>query len=270
MTEGGYIPTLIMGVVNATPDSFFDGGRYATAEAAIAHGRRLLADGADILDVGGESSRPGAAPVGAEEELRRVLPVVEVLAAEGAYVSVDTYRAETARRCLAAGARMINDISALRGDGEMAAVCAAAGCDVVLMHMQGTPQTMQQTPHYDDVVGDIVAFFEERLRAAEDAGIDMERIWIDPGFGFGKTVAHNLELLRRLREFTSLGRPILLGTSNKSTIGAVLGCEAEDRTEGTAATVTAGILNGARAVRVHDVRFMKRVAQMTDAIVQGR
>jgi len=258
-----------MGVVNVTPDSFFDGGRFVDADAAVAHGMQLVADGADIVDVGGESSRPGAEPVAIEEELRRVLPVVARLADEGVVVSIDTYRAETARRCVEAGAAMINDITALSGDDDMADVVAVSGCDVVLMHMLGTPQTMQENPVYGDVVLDICGFFDERIARAKSQGIDERRIWIDPGFGFGKTVEHNLELIRRLREFTRFGRPVLIGTSNKSTIGKVLGTGSDERMEGTAATVAVAIQNGADAVRVHDVRMMSRVARMTDAIVGG-
>lgn len=261
--------TLVMGVLNVTPDSFYDGGSHEHPEQAVAHARRMLADGADLIDVGGESSRPGAEPLTAEAELARVEPVLEALRAENAAVSIDTYHAATARRALELGAVMVNDITALRGDPAMAEVVAAATCDYVLMHMQGTPGTMQRNPRYDDVVDDICAFFEERLAVAEAAGIARERIWLDPGFGFGKTVAHNLELLRRLGEFSRFGLPVLVGTSNKSTIGKVLGADAGDRTEGTAATVAAAILNGAAAVRVHDVKTMYRVARMTDAIARG-
>jgi len=208
--------TLVMGIVNITPDSFYDGGRLADANAARDHGNALVRDGADILDVGGESSRPGADPVSPDEELRRVLPVVEALVPMDVPVSVDTYHAETARRALALGAAMINDITALRGDSEMAAVVAEHRCPCVLMHMQGEPRTMQQAPHYDDVVDDIRAFFEERLAFAAAAGIGEEQIWLDPGFGFGKTVEQNLLLLRRLGEFHCFGRPLLMGVSKTS------------------------------------------------------
>lgn len=262
-------PTQIMGVLNVTPDSFSDGGRYVECATACAHARRMVTEGAHWIDVGGESSRPGAAPVGEEEERRRVVPVVETLAAEGLTVSVDTYRADTARQCLAAGARMINDITALQGDPAMAETLAAAGCICVLMHMQGTPETMQQAPRYNDVVDEIRHFLEQRVTVATAAGIPEENLWLDPGFGFGKTVAHNLEIIRRLGEFTSLGFPLLVGTSNKSTIGAVLDLPVDERMEGTAATVAVSIMNGAHAVRVHDVRAMARVARMTDAIVHG-
>lgn len=261
--------TLVMGVLNVTPDSFYDGGRFDDPAAAIARAQTLVADGADILDVGGESSRPGADPLTANEEWARIGPVLEQTAALGAPVSVDTYHAETARRALACGAAMVNDITALRGDPGMATVVAEAGCGVVLMHMRGNPKTMQDAPQYEDVVDEICAFFEERIAFATNAGIAETHIWLDPGFGFGKTVAHNLEVLRRLDTFRRFGRPVLIGTSNKSTIGHVLGTPPGERSEGTAATVAIGIANGADAVRVHDVRAMARVAKMTDAIVRG-
>jgi len=261
--------TLVMGVLNVTPDSFFDGGRFDDPDAAVARARQLVEDGADILDVGGESSRPGAAPLTPDAEWARVAPVFERAGDLGAPVSIDTYHAETARRALAAGAAMVNDITALRGDAAMAGVVAAAGRPVVLMHMRGTPETMQLAPRYDDVVDDICAFFEECMAGAVREGVAEENIWLDPGFGFGKTVAHNLELMRRLAEFKRLGRPVLIGTSNKSTIGQVLGLPTGERMEGTAATVAIGIANGADAIRVHDVKAMTRVARMADAIVRG-
>ena len=262
--------TLVMGIVNVTPDSFFDGGAHFDADSAVAHGMRLIQDGADILDVGGESSRPGAAPVTPGEEQRRVLPVVERLVPLGVPVSVDTMHAETARRALAAGAVMVNDISAFRADPEMAGVAADAGCACVLMHMQGTPQTMQAAPAYGDVVDDIRAFLAERTEFALSRGVRLENIWLDPGFGFGKTVEQNLLLLRRLDEFLTLGRPLLLGTSNKSTIGAVMDAPPGERTLGTAATVAFAIAKGVHCVRVHDVKTMAGVARMCDAIRHGR
>jgi dihydropteroate synthase len=258
-----------MGVLNVTPDSFSDGGHFTDVKLAILHARAMVGDGAHIVDVGGESTRPGAEPMEPHEEQRRVLPVIEQLAAEQISVSVDTYHADTARRAIVLGARMINDITALRGDPAMVEVVAEAGCAVVLMHMLGTPQTMQESPRYDDVVDDICRFFEERIRFATKMGVREDAIWLDPGFGFGKTPAHNLELLRRLAEFKKFGRPILIGTSNKSTIGTVLNLPVEERMEGTAATVAVAIANGADAVRVHDVKRMARVAKMTDAIVRG-
>lgn len=269
--EGAFAKrTMIMGVINLTPDSFFDGGRHANASAARAHAAQLLADGADWLDIGGESTRPGAAPVSPEEECARVLSALEAIQDFGARISIDTYRAETARRALALGASMVNDISGLREDPGMPAVVAEAGCDCVVMHMQGSPRTMQDAPAYADVVSEVCAFFEERLTSLTSAGIREERIWLDPGFGFGKTVDHNLTMLRRLREFTRFGRPVLIGTSNKSMIGAVLGLPLNERMEGTAATVACAIVQGASCVRVHDVRTMARVARMCDAIVHGR
>ncbi len=260
--------TLLMGVVNVTPDSFYDGGQYATVEAAETHARQLANDGADILDIGGESTRPGAPPITLDEEWARLEPVLGRVLSLEVPVSVDTYRAETARRATRLGAAMINDITALRGDPGMAEAVAESGCSVVLMHMLGTPQTMQKDPKYKDVVDDLCAFFEERIAFALERGIRREALWLDPGFGFGKTVEHNLTLLRRLRAFRQFGLPLLIGTSNKSTIGAVLGgAPVHERTEGTAATVAIAIHNGADAVRVHDVKTMKRVALMSDAII---
>jgi len=262
--------TLIMGVINVTPDSFFDGGQVQGAAAVAERCRQLMSDGADLLDIGGESSRPGAEPVGLEEELRRVLPALEAAQNCGGALSIDTYRAETARRALALGVRMINDISACRIEPELAEVVAAARCAYVLMHMQGLPRNMQQNPQYNDVVGDIMAFFEERLTFLDSAGVRRDQVWLDPGFGFGKTLEHNLEILRRLSEFKRLGMPLLLGTSNKASIDKVLGLPLEQRVEGSAATVAIAIWNGANALRVHDVRTMARVARMTDAIKHGR
>lgn len=257
-----------MGIINCTPDSFYDGGRNLDADAAVASGLKAIEDGADILDVGGESSRQGADPVEIEEECRRILPVIKGLAKAGAAVSVDTYHAETARRALEEGAVMVNDITALRGDVGMAGLVARTKCLCVLMHMQGTPRTMQHDPRYNDVVFDICAFFEERMAFAQAGGIAQEKLWLDPGFGFGKSMQHNLTILRRLREFKRLSRPVLIGTSNKSTIGSILDVEPDDRLEGTAATVAAAILNGADIVRVHDVKAMTRVARMCDAIIR--
>ncbi|GMV99968.1 MAG: hypothetical protein AMXMBFR84_11070 [Candidatus Hydrogenedentota bacterium] len=269
MTAASTSSTLIMGVMNITPDSFFDGGRIQSPEEAATRARQLIADGADILDVGAESTRPGAEPVSAEAEWARLAPVLEALCAiDSARVSVDTYKAEVARKAISSGASMVNDISGLRGDPAMAETVAEAGCECVIMHMQGAPKTMQEAPRYDDVVGDIKAFFEERIAYAEAQGIRRERIWIDPGFGFGKTPPQNLELIRRLREFKVFGVPILVGTSNKSTIGAVLDVPVHERMEGTAATVAISIWNGADAVRVHDVKAMARVAKMTDALAR--
>ncbi|HET7122288.1 MAG TPA: dihydropteroate synthase [Solirubrobacterales bacterium] len=255
----------LMGVVNVTPDSFSDGGMYLDPEAAIEHGRELLGEGADILDVGGESTRPGAAEVSAEEELRRVLPVVEGLAGE-ATVSVDTSKAAVASAALAAGAAIVNDVTALRGDPELAAVCAESGAAVILMHMVGTPRTMQDDPRYDDVVGEVRDFLAGRLEAAIAAGIDAERIWLDPGIGFGKTAEHNLELLRRLGELGELGRPLVVGTSRKSFIGRVDGSGARDRVGGTVASSLLAAAAGADVLRVHDVAPMRQALTMAAAI----
>jgi dihydropteroate synthase len=250
-----------MGVVNVTPDSFSDGGLYLDAQAAIAHARELIGEGAEIVDVGGESTRPGAEPVSAEEELRRVLPVVEGLAGAGAQVSIDTSKAAVARAALHAGATLVNDVSALRGDPEMAALVAESEAECCLMHMRGEPRTMQADPRYGDVVDDVRAFLEERMAYAVGAGVREERIMLDPGIGFGKTLAHNLALLQRLDELTSLGRPLVVGTSRKSFIGRVLADAAEqaepvaaqERLPGTIATNVLAYERGASVFRVHDV-----------------
>ncbi len=244
--------TEVMGIVNVTPDSFSDGGRYLDAEAAIAHGRELLAAGADILDVGGESTRPGAAEVGAGEERDRVIPVIEALAGDGARVSVDTSKAEVAAAALEAGAAIVNDVTAL-GDPEMAAVCADAGCGLILMHMKGTPRTMQDDPVYGDVVAEVRDFLAERLAVATAAGVDAGLVWLDPGIGFGKTVDHNLELLGRLDRLAELGRPLVVGASRKNFIGVVTGREVGDRLGGSIAANVAAIAGGAAVLRVHDV-----------------
>jgi len=258
-----------MGILNRTPDSFYDGGRWIGLEEAVAHGLRMAEEGADFIDVGGESSRPGAEPVSETEEQDRVLPAIEELAARGLAVSIDTWRASTAKKALQAGAVMVNDITGLRGDPGMAEVIAEAKCLCVIMHMLGTPKTMQQNPFYRDVVDDILKFFEERIDFALRAGIPESNIWLDPGFGFGKTPDHNLELVRRLDAFLRFGRPVLLGASNKSTIGVVLGADVSDRTEGNMAVVAYAIAKGVHCVRVHDVRTTVRVARMADAIRRG-
>ena len=259
--------TQVMGIFNATPDSFYDGGRYPDEADILPRIRQMVEEGADIVDIGAESSRPDAYPITEEEELRRAIPAWEAALTTGIPVSVDTYKAAVARRALQLGAVMINDISALRHDPDMGGVLAEFGCVCVLMHMQGTPKTMQVSPVYRNVVTDIYDFFARRIEAALHSGIAGDRIWIDPGFGFGKTVEHNLKLLRRLDEFQRLGFPILMGTSNKSMIGAVLGTPPDDRLEGTAATVAIGIARGVHCVRVHDVKAMARVARMCDAIL---
>jgi dihydropteroate synthase len=247
---------LVMGIVNVTPDSFSDGGQFVGCEAAVAHALDLVRQGADILDIGGESSRPGAEPVAADEELRRVLPVVRDLAGRTAVpISVDTTKAAVADACLAAGAHVINDITALQGDPDMARVVAARRAGVVLMHMRGTPQTMQLDPRYDDVTAEVGRFLEARLHAAVAAGIEAGRVVLDPGIGFGKTSAHNLELLARLGELRALGRPVLLGVSRKGFFGKVLGRGVEERlTASLAAACHAVSLGAAQIIRAHDVR----------------
>jgi dihydropteroate synthase len=260
----------IMGVVNVTPDSFSDGGRYLDAGAAIAHGLQLEAEGATILDVGGESTRPGAAPVPEAEELRRVIPVIEGLLGAGsrAQISIDTSKSGVAVRALAAGASLVNDVTALRGDPKMAGVVADAGADCCLMHMLGDPRTMQRDPHYDDVVNDIKAFLEERTAFAVRAGIELERILLDPGIGFGKTVEHNLELLRRIDELVALGRPVVIGTSRKSFLGRLTGREdPDDRVAATVATNVLAYERGARVFRVHDVAPVRDALTVTAATV---
>ncbi len=263
--------TLIMGILNVTPDSFSDGGLFAEVEKAVEHAKNMVAEGADIIDVGGESSRPGADTVSVEVEKARVLPVIERLAGTVEVpISIDTYKSSVARDALNMGACMVNDITALRGDPDMASVVAEAGVPVVLMHMKGTPRDMQLDPHYDSLISEITSFLSIRIQAAMDAGISQNQIIIDPGIGFGKTVAHNLEIIRRLSEFKPLGKPILIGTSRKSFIGKVLGLSTDDRLEGTAASIAVAIANGADIVRIHDVKEVARVVRMTDAIVRGR
>jgi dihydropteroate synthase len=259
--------TQLMGVVNVTPDSFSDGGLYLDPEAAVAHGRELAAAGAEILDVGGESTRPGAEPVSAEEEMRRVVPVVRGLSGAECQVSVDTSKAAVAAAALDAGAEIVNDVTALRGDPEMAALCAERGATVVLMHMLGDPRTMQDDPHYRDVVAEVKTFLAERLEAAVAAGIDEDRVWLDPGIGFGKTGAHNMELLRRLGELRELGRPLVIGTSRKSFIGKVDGSPADQRLGGTIASSILAAAEGAEVLRVHDVAEMRQALTVAAAIL---
>jgi dihydropteroate synthase len=247
---------VIMGVINVTPDSFSDGGSLTSVEAAVDHGLRLVDEGAEILDIGGESTRPGAAPVSAEEELRRVIPVIEGLAAKTtAALSIDTCKASVARAAVAAGAEIINDVTALQGDDDMARVAAESACAVVLMHMRGTPRTMQQDPHYDDVVAEVSAHLAQRVDAARAAGIVADRIAIDPGIGFGKTVEHNLQLIAGLGRFAAPGYPVLLGVSRKSFLATAAGCsEVSERDLPTAVLTAIGYGLGARIFRVHAVR----------------
>ena len=259
--------TELMGVVNVTPDSFSDGGLYLDPEAAIAHGLDLVAAGAEILDVGGESTRPGAEPVGEEEELRRVVPVIQGLSGSRSRISVDTSKAAVAAAALDAGAEIVNDVTALRGDPAIAVLCAERGATVVLMHMLGEPRTMQDAPRYEDVVDDVKAFLAERLEAAVAAGVAEERVWLDPGIGFGKTGAHNMELLRRLGELRELGRPLVVGTSRKSFIGKVDGSPADQRLGGTIASSVLAAAEGADVLRVHDVAEMSQALAVATAIL---
>lgn len=263
-------PPLVMGILNVTPDSFSDGGRYLDPGAAVKHALEMVEEGADLIDVGAESSRPGAESVSEAEELRRLIPVVqEVCRRVSVPVSVDTTKAAVARQALDAGAAIVNDISALQADPAMASVVADAGAGLVLMHMQGTPRTMQQAPRYGDVVAEVREFLSERLLAAVRAGIAEDHILLDPGIGFGKNREHNLALLARLDELRPLGRPILVGVSRKSFIGEALDRRTGDRLMGTAAAVAVAVLRGARVVRVHDVKAMRDVVRMAYAI-QGQ
>ena len=272
---------LLMGIVNVTPDSFSDGGEFLDAAAAVEHGHALMREGAHILDIGGESTRPGAEPVGLEEELRRVMPVLEGLAeglAEGpaarppgVRLSIDTSKAAVARAALAAGADLINDVTALRGDPEMVEVVAGGAADCCLMHMLGEPRTMQAHPRYDDVVDEVKAFLEERMAFAVRAGIAERRILLDPGIGFGKTVEHNLELLRRLDEIVALGRPVVIGTSRKSFLGRIAGTDdARERLAGTIATNVMALERGASVFRVHDVKPVADALAVASATLTDR
>ena len=261
---------IVMGVVNVTPDSFSDGGAWLDPAAAIAHGRALVAQGAAILDIGGESTRPGADPVSEAEELRRVLPVLEGLAGAGARLSIDTSKAAVAAAALDMGASIVNDVTALRGDPRMAEVVAQRGCEVCLMHMLGEPRTMQRDPRYDDVVADVRAFLAQRLEHAVAHGIARERVWLDPGIGFGKTIDHNLELLARLDEIVALGRPVAVGTSRKSFLGRITGRGPGERVAGTIATNVLALARGASVFRVHDVAEARDALLVAAATLRGR
>lgn len=264
------VPAL-MGILNVTPDSFSDGGQFATAQSAVDAALRMRDEGADLIDVGGESTRPGAEEVPAEDELRRVLPVVEALAQRGVPVSIDTRKAIVARAALEAGAAVVNDVTAL-GDPDMAPVCASFGVPVVLMHMQGTPQTMQRNPQYGDVVAEVCAFLTQQAHVAEAAGI--HQIWLDPGIGFGKTTAHNLALLRHLDALVATGYPVLLGVSRKAFIGRIVGGEAtpapvHERQEGTLAVQTLAQAAGVRMIRAHDVLAARRAIDVAGAVLNA-
>lgn len=261
---------LIMGILNVTPDSFSDGNRFLDSRDAIERAREMASQGADIIDIGGESTRPGAAPVPADEEIARIMPVITALAGTiPCALSVDTWKGRVAAEALAAGAEIINDISGFTFDGSMADIAARSGAGVVLMHTRGIPGTMQQDTAYRDLVGEVMHGLRSSLQTATDAGIERERIALDPGIGFAKNSAGNLELLKRLREFCGLGLPLLVGTSRKSFIGTTLGRGTEDRLFGTAATVALAVANGAAVLRVHDVAAMRDVADMAHAIMTG-
>ena len=264
--------THVMGVLNVTPDSFSDGGQYIDTEKALVHAREMAAAGADIIDIGGESTRPGADAISESEELRRIIPLFERLSAELAVpLSVDTYKSAVARKALEAGASIVNDISGLRFSPDMARVAADHNASVVIMHIKGTPRNMQQNPVYIDVVGEVMSYLAEGIEIAVSGGVDREKILIDPGIGFGKTLEHNITLIDRLDELRALGRPVLLGTSRKKFIGTILNVPVPaDRVDGTAATVALGIERGASMVRVHDVARMVHVARMTDAVLKQK
>lgn len=257
---------LVMGIVNITPDSFSDGGRFFSPGAAVDRAHQLLGEGADILDVGGESTRPGAAPVDIREELDRVLPVIEAL--RGVPVSIDTWKPEVMRAALAAGACLVNDVNALLAEGALETV-AQTDAGICLMHKQGTPQTMQQQPHYEDVIAEVSSFLSGRIAAAEAAGIARERIAVDPGFGFGKTLAHNFELLRGLDRLRELGVPVLAGLSRKSMLGAITGQEVGDRVSASVAAAMIAVQRGASIVRVHDVRATADALKVWNAVNEG-
>lgn len=259
---------LIMGVVNATPDSFSDGGRFSESDAALEHARRLIEEGADIIDIGGESTRPGSGGVALDEERRRILPLVEALAGGGVPVSVDTQKPQIMGEAIAAGASMINDINALQSPGALEAI-AASDAAVCLMHMQGTPQTMQDDPKYDDVVAEVSAFLAARVRAAHATGIEYGRIVVDPGFGFGKSLEHNLELLRNLGRFNVLGATLLAGISRKGMLGRITGREVGERVFASVAAALIAVGNGARIVRVHDVAATRDALAVWQAVNSG-
>lgn len=262
--------TYIMGVINVTPDSFSDGGKFYGIDKAVERAKELIEAGADILDIGGESTRPFSDPIPLDEELTRTIPVIEKIRSFSEIpISIDTTKAEVARRALEAGADIVNDVSALRFDPEMVKVVADRGVPVVLMHMLGTPKTMQENPHYECLFGEILSFLQERIQYAVSFGINRDQIIVDPGIGFGKTVTHNLRLIRDLAVFSLLERPILLGLSRKRFIGAVLNRPVEERELGTAVANTVGIMAGAHIVRVHDVAFQIDAIRMADAIRAG-
>jgi dihydropteroate synthase len=256
-----------MGVLNVTPDSFSDGGLFYDKEKAIPHGLRMVEEGADIIDIGGESTRPGSKPIELEEELRRVIPVIKSIAAEvDVPVSIDTYKSTVAQKAIEAGAEIINDISGLNFDPTLAEVASKEDVPLVLMHMRGTPETMQKNVHYDSLFSEILHYLKDSIHRAESSGLDPRQIIIDPGIGFGKTVEDNLFIIRNLFEFRILGKPILLGTSRKNFIGKILNTEVGERLEGTLSSIAVGVLNGANIIRCHDVLQAKRAIAVADAV----
>lgn len=262
--------TYVMGILNVTPDSFSDGGQYLDPGRAVARGLEMVAQGADLIDVGGESTRPGAEPVPVEEELRRVIPVIRRLAREVRVpISIDTYKVRVAEAAVDAGARLLNDISAGRFDPEMPRLAARTGLPLVVMHMKGTPRTMQEAPWYEDVVGEVDQFFRERIQALTEAGVAREQLILDPGLGFGKRTQDNLVLLGQLGRFRHWGLPLLVGPSRKSFLGEVLGTPPQDRLEGTLAAVVTAVVQGADLVRVHDVEAIDRARRVVDALVRA-
>jgi dihydropteroate synthase len=263
--------TAVMGILNVTPDSFSDGSRYLDKGLAVEHACRMAEEGADIVDIGGESTRPGSEAVPLDEELKRVIPVIEAITAKtGVPVSIDTYKAEVARRAIDAGASVVNDISGLRFDPGMAKIVAESKVPLILMHIRGTPRDMQKSPGYEALIPEIMDYLRASIRMAEEAGVDGSNIVIDPGIGFGKTSEHNLLILKDLAEFEALGKPILVGVSRKAFIGRILADAAPDqRLEGSAAAVSIAIMNGANIIRVHDVKEMAKAAKVADAIKRG-
>jgi dihydropteroate synthase len=256
-----------MGVLNVTPDSFSDGGLFFDKDKAISHGLRMVEEGADIIDVGGESTRPGSKPIELEEELRRVIPVIESIAKEvDVPISIDTYKSTVAQRATEAGAEIVNDISGLNFDPDLAKVAAKGNIPLILMHIRGTPETMQKNVHYDSIFSEILQYLKDSIQRAESAGLDPRQIIIDPGIGFGKTVEDNLLIIKNLHEFRILGKPILLGTSRKGFIGKILNTKIEDRLEGTLSSMAIGVLNGAHIIRSHDVHQAKKAIAVADAI----
>ncbi len=260
--------TLVMGIINVTPDSFSDGGKYVKIKNAINHAKKMVDDGADIIDVGGESTRPGAKEVSISEELRRVIPVVESIRLNfpDILISIDTTKSVVARKAIKAGADIINDVSGLNSDIEMVGVVANLKVPIIIMHMKGNPKNMQINPKYKNLIGEITSFFEKKIKIATELGINRNLIIIDPGIGFGKTINHNFEIISKLKEFSKLNLPIMIGPSRKSFIGKTLNLPVESLIEGTSATITASILNGANIVRVHDVLEMKRVVEISEKI----